>query len=267
MALQIKHDDSGDEPAKGYYGSSWTESTTAREPKEGGNGEPEFNPELEFDVVNSQGSSIRPPASPPIIPDRRYATVPKDSGPKVLFDVKLIKIIIAVIIILVLPVILYKKVIHPKPKDLTPLMHSSYDELDAQIDGEFTRDTKMDKYIPKLADNITIEAYSGGDIYPFMVDGEFGGIHLAERKWEMYGVSVGMAEAEAVKKTTYVYEKSMVTILDLAGGQSNAYYYYNKKNNDCLVMTVNGTSNKVVAVTYYRDYNKLTQNLIGIDDD
>ena len=32
-------------------------------------------------------------------------------------------------------------------------------------------------------------------------------------------------------------------------------------------MTVNGTSNKVVAVTYYRDYNKLTQNLIGIDDD
>lgn len=51
MALQIKKDGSDNEPSREYYGSSWTESTTAREPKEGDSGELEFNPELEFDVV------------------------------------------------------------------------------------------------------------------------------------------------------------------------------------------------------------------------
>ena len=49
-------------------------------------------------------------------------------------------------------------------------------------------------------------------------------------------------------------------------GASRVHYYYNIRNNDCLVLTVNSHSNRVVSVTYYTDYDMIVKNKILVEE-
>jgi hypothetical protein len=49
-------------------------------------------------------------------------------------------------------------------------------------------------------------------------------------------------------------------------GSSSAHYYYNKKENDCLVMTVNKRSNRIVSLTYYSDFDAVSKNRTLVEE-
>ena len=57
----------------------------------------------------------------------------------------------------------------------------------------------------------------------------------------------------------------MCVLNDMAGGNSTAYYYYNMSENDCFVLIVNEQSNRVVAMTYFNNYSKITETLESLE--
>ena len=65
----------------------------------------------------------------------------------------------------------------------------------------------------------------------------------------------------------YKYDNSFVVLNDMAGGTSKDYFYYRKKEGDCLVITVNDTSNRVACLAYYNDYRLVSKDLGPVDED
>jgi hypothetical protein len=92
------------------------------------------------------------------------------------------------------------------------------------------------------------------------------GVNTDSRKYRFYGIGINDPEQTAMKKTTYVYDDSMVVLTDMLGGKSKTYFYYNKKNKDCLALTISDSTNRVVNMTYYTDYKKSTATLSAIDE-
>ena len=57
-------------------------------------------------------------------------------------------------------------------------------------------------------------------------------------------------------------EKFLLDIQSIYGTKSNVFFYHNSQNNDCLVVMVNQTSNRVVSVSYFNDYEKVSESLM-----
>ena len=82
---------------------------------------------------------------------------------------------------------------------------------------------------------------------------------------ELYELATD-SEVDADRDMTFEADGAMSILSDMTGGKSDAYYYYNEKNNDCLVVIVSKESNRVVDLTYYYDYKKVTENLGSISE-
>jgi hypothetical protein len=258
MALQIKNNGPDeDEPAREYYGSSWTESTTAKTPEEREQEEPEFNPEQEFDTfkvpkgVDKEEKEVTSYMDPNF--HRADPVVHPDDNSK------LIKSIITVAIIGIIA-ILIKVLIFPAPKDLTDSARLSEDEIASKFKITFERDEIMDKYIPKWT-NGTVEARSGKGLTVFSIDGKYGGFHIDNKKWSVYGLKIGMKYDEVPAALTFSNSENFMVLNDVIGGNSSADYYYNDATNEGLVVTINDNSGRVVAITYWNDFIKMTENL------
>ena len=81
----------------------------------------------------------------------------------------------------------------------------------------------------------------------------------------MYGLNIGLGAYEIPNKITYKYDSHFEMLNDMMGGQSTADYYYNKAANDCLVITSNDNTGRIVAITYFTDLSKVTETISGID--
>ena len=82
----------------------------------------------------------------------------------------------------------------------------------------------------------------------------------------MFGVKIGDPEYDAVDNLTFVYDDEFSILDDLVDTRSMGNYYHNKKTNELLVITTNGNSNRVVAVTYFYDGRFLTNTLEDISE-
>ena len=105
-----------------------------------------------------------------------------------------------------------------------------------------------------------------GDIGVIYIDGNQVGLHINNKKYGMYGVAIGDAMAHAEKDMKFDYNKSTSVLDDALSGKSMTWYYYNTETNEAIALTENETTARVVAITYFSDFHKVTENLEGISD-
>lgn len=156
-----------------------------------------------------------------------------------------------------------KELIFPPCTDVTGMVNMKTEELEKELDITLVRGSDKSKKINHYSEGtVSVDSYKGiGVVY---IDGKHVGLHIDSRNYSMYGVKIGDAEISLDNKITYNYKEVFEVIDDIADGTSTATFYYNKKQGDCLVVICNDVSNRVVAMTYFNDLDRVTERLSGI---
>ena len=129
-----------------------------------------------------------------------------------------------------------------------------------ELDTSFKDESLEDVKIPGLkADGLKVR--SDGEIDIVYLDGKKVGVNTDSRNYMLFGVGINQTEIKVSDEMYYNYESCTQAIADLASGSANTYYYYNTKKNDCLALTINTNSNRVVNITYYTDYDRVAEIL------
>lgn len=149
-------------------------------------------------------------------------------------------------------------------EDITADLDKDEEELAAKYDITFKDNDKRVKAIPNYSTG-KMTVRSGKDLHLIYINGKRVGINTDSRDYRFFDVGINQPAREAMNNMSYEYEMSMIIGNDLMGGSSDSYYYYNTKKNDCFVLTVNGNSNRIVNMTYFTDFKKMTERLV-IDD-
>ncbi len=189
---------------------------------------------------------------------------PTVSNKKSEFDAMNIVKWVVIIALVVVAVSLVKGLISPKATDVTKFVNYDYDQLQDAIDEDIEKDTDMSSKITHYSNGtVTVDSAEGiGIVY---IDGARKGLHIDDKKYCMFGISLGDGETTIEDNITYDYTEYMLVLNDLAGGKSTATIYYNTSKNDCLVVFVNDKSARVVAMTYFNDYKLFSTNLDTIE--
>ena len=145
-------------------------------------------------------------------------------------------------------------------KDITEYLTKTEDEIAKDFNISFSDNTDRVRAIPQYSGG-TVTVKSGDDLHIVYINNKQVGVNTDSRQYRFFNVGINDAEQTAIKKMTYKYDNSMVVMNDLLGGNSETIFYYNKKNNDCLALTVSDATNRVVNMTYYTNYKKITENL------
>lgn len=192
------------------------------------------------------------------------AVPPTPSPKKEGFDAMVLVKWIIIIALVVVAVSLVKGLISPKATDVTKFVNYDYEQLQDAIDQDIKKDTDMSSKITHYSNGtVTVDSAEGiGIVY---IDGAQKGLHIDDKKYCMFGISMGDGETTIEDNITYDYTEYMLVLNDLAGGQSTATIYYNTTKNDCLVVFVNDKSARVVAITYFNDYKLFSTNLDTIE--
>ncbi len=181
----------------------------------------------------------------------------------------IIKVFIFIILAAVF-MIVYKNVIKPNftTTDITDYVKSDEATVIKQLklSGSFEADSAWCSRLPiykNVSGGITVKSNDGiGIIYKN--DKQFG-IAIDGKGYKMFGVKIGDPEYDAVDKLSFTYDDKFSILDDLVDTRSMGTYYQNTKTNELLVITVNGNSNRVVAVTYFYDGRFLTNTLDFIE--
>ena len=176
--------------------------------------------------------------------------------------------IIGIILVLLIFYGLYKGAMYMTSfggRDITEDLALSEESLAGLYNITFQDNNELASKVPQYSGG-KVSVRSGGGLNVIYIDGKQVGISTTSRSYKFYGVAVNQPEKDAEEDMTYDEDDVMVVLNDLMGGNSNSYYHYNKKNNDCLVITVSGQTSRVVSMTYFTDYKKISHNLSTSDD-
>ena len=189
---------------------------------------------------------------------------PTVSNKKSEFDAMVIVKWVVIIALVVVAISLVKGLISPKATDVTKFVNYDYNQLQDAIDEDIEKNTDMSSKITHYSNGtVTVDSAEGiGIVY---IDGAQKGLHIDDKKYCMFGISLGDGETTIEENITYDYTEYMLVLNDLAGGKSTATIYYNTSKNDCLVVLVNDKSARVVAMTYFNDYKLFSTNLDTIE--
>ncbi len=177
--------------------------------------------------------------------------------------------VIGIILILGVLFAFYKGisyVVGSSGEDITDKLTLSEEELAKEYDMTFEDNEKIAKMIPHNSYG-KLTARSANELDVVYIDGKQVGVHTNGRKYRFFGIGVNDPEYKAIKEMTYQYDSSYMVLNDMAREKSNVYYYYNKKNNDCLVTVVSESTNRIVSLTYYTNFKKISESLSGVDDE
>ena len=145
--------------------------------------------------------------------------------------------------------------LHSGGTDITTWLSSPERVLEDQLKTYFLLDQSLTSTIKAengVEAKLTVE--SDGELNIIYLNGKQVGINTSGRKYQFYNVAINQPEINAVRDTHYVYDDYWESVGNLEQAVSRTHYYYNNKNNDCLAMTVNLYSNRIVNLTYYSNY-------------
>lgn len=171
--------------------------------------------------------------------------------------------IVGLILLIVVSIVVVKGVqyyVGSGGKDITNELVLSDSQIAADLHISFEEDEEKAKSLIQYS-NGTPSVKSGKGLSIIYIDGIQVGVNTSSRGYIFYGISINQAEKDALKSMNYQYDDSMVVITDDVSPVSDNYIYYNKKANDCLVLAVNKQSNRIVDMTYYTDFAKITEQL------
>lgn len=198
----------------------------------------------------------------PVITTSLKSNTVNEAAVKPTAGVTIVKLIIALIVCGALILIgkgIASKAL-PEGEDITAVLKKSESAIAQQLGLTFTEDATLVNEIPQYSEG-KVRVVSAEDVAVVYIDGRQMGVHMRTKLYRMYNVQVGMGEKEANENMTYVSDNFFSVLNDMAVGRTTTYFYYNMAQNDCLALTINNTTNRVVAVTYYYDYKKISETL------
>ncbi|MDE6433168.1 MAG: hypothetical protein K2L07_02925 [Lachnospiraceae bacterium] len=151
-------------------------------------------------------------------------------------------------------------VMMPEGEDITTLLKQDAGAIAKSLGLTFTDNTEWVSQIHQYS-NGTVTVKAAEDIGIVYIDGKQAGVHIRSKKYTIFGIQLGDGEKEMYDHTTYPYDNFLSVINDMAEGKTTTYYYYNLEQNDCVALTINDATNRVVGITYFYDYKKVTETL------
>lgn len=180
------------------------------------------------------------------------------------FDVMSIVKLVVFIAVIALIAKLIINWLNPKVTDVTDYINFDVATIEKELDIDMKPDAQMASQINQHSTG-TVTVEGNGEIGVVYIDGAYAGLHIDAKGYGMFDVAIGDPEYDAIDNLSFDYDDSMVVLNDLMGGQSTTVYYYNVANNDCVVMITNATTNRIVAMTYFCDYARITETLESIE--
>lgn len=150
--------------------------------------------------------------------------------------------------------------------DVTHLANASKATIESELGVELNNNPKMINRIYEYTEgDLTVEGGSESGVALLYIDGVRKGFHIDKKRYTMFGIEMGNSMLEVDDNLNYRYEGTFEVLDDYYDqGVSKGVFYYNEANNDCLIIVYNDTTGRVVALTYYSDYKKLTEQLSGV---
>lgn len=150
----------------------------------------------------------------------------------------------------------------PEGEDITNLLKKDANAIASELGVTLVSNTEWVTQIPQYSSGtLSVKSDSDAEIGIVYIDGKQAGIHIRSNKYTIYGIQINDGEKEAYDNTGYPFDGSFSVINDMAEGKTTTYFYYNTQQNDCVALTINDTTNRVVAITYFYDYARIVETL------
>lgn len=150
----------------------------------------------------------------------------------------------------------------PRVTDVTHLVKLDKEDIEEALDIYLLENPDMIKKIYEYTDSeIAVNGDSNKGIGVVYLDGKQNGLHIDNKKYSMFNINMGDAMVDIEDRMTFEYDENFIVVNDLYEGQSTAVFYCNKTKNECLIVIYNDLSNRVVAMTYFSDMRKVTEQL------
>ena len=171
-------------------------------------------------------------------------------------------IVIAVVIVIAAKFVI--NIVNPKVTDLTSYINMETKEVEDKLDVKLAANSNMSSKVNHYSRG-TVTVDGNDDFGVVYIDGEYAGLHTQSKKYSLFGVKIGDAGYGVEDKMTFDFDESICVLNDMAAGNSTATFYADYEKGDCFVVITNDHSNKVVALTYFSDYAKVTETLDSIE--
>ena len=151
-------------------------------------------------------------------------------------------------------------VVMPEGEDITNLLTRDANTIAAELGVTFTDNTEWVSQIHQYSKGtVTVKAADGiGIVY---IDGKQAGVHIRSKAYTIFDIQIGDGERHVYNNTSYPYDNFLSILNDMAAGKTTTYFYYNQERNDCVALTINDTTNRIVGMTYFYDFNKIMETI------
>ena len=173
-------------------------------------------------------------------------------------EVKIAVIAVVVLAFLIVGFVVYKNIF--ATRDLTDCVKMSEDELASKFKLKFEDNDVMVKKVPRYT-NAKVSVKHADGLLVVYANGKKVGLHTDAKRYTMFNVKIGDPAYQSDKNMTFTHDEMFSVLNDMDTGSSTTDYYPNYKTNECLVLTVNDNSGRVVAITYYSDLKTMIENL------
>ncbi|MBQ9279126.1 MAG: hypothetical protein IJ224_10900 [Lachnospiraceae bacterium] len=226
------------------------------------------NENIDADNQPDDFSDLEMPAYKPVvisteIPDVNDMVSKKDN------DIVgiIVKVVVAVIICIVAFTV-GKKIIKKISggDDITDYVNKSENEIEKAFGVDLVDSPEKVSSVHQYS-NGSVSVSSDGDISVIYINGVQKGVKVDSKKYSMFGVKIGDPAYKINDNIRYNYSGTFNVLNDMISGKSTTDYYYNRDKNDCFIVIINEDSGRVVSMSYYNDFNLISENLSGLDDD
>lgn len=144
--------------------------------------------------------------------------------------------------------------------DVTMYADVRADLVESGLGVTFKDDREMAGEIVQFSGN-KVSVKGNGEIGVVSINGIRKGLFVNSSAYTLYGVKIGDKEVSVERNTTFAFDNKTFDIGDKAQGDSVTVFYFNVKNNECLAVTYNNSSNRVINMAYYNDYETITDKI------
>ena len=154
--------------------------------------------------------------------------------------------------------------LHSGGTDITMLLREPQATIEERMNTVFLTDRRLTTTLKsKSGPSAKLTVETDGKLNLLFLDGVRVGINTSGRDYQFYNIAINQPEITAVRNMNYEYETEWEDSSGLEQNVSRTHYYCNGLHNDCLALTVNLYSNRVVNMTYYDNYKLIEPYLRG----
>ncbi len=144
--------------------------------------------------------------------------------------------------------------------DVTTYADVRADLVENGLGVTFKDDREMANEVVHFADG-KVSVKGNGELGVVSINGIRKGLFVKSSTYSLYGIRIGDKEVSVERNTTFAFDSSTFDIGDKAQGDSVTVFYYNVKNGDCIAVTYNNSSNRVINMAYYNDYETILDKI------